>query len=896
MKAPNLTECRRYDARGRLQWMDGRDPGADCDSPAAAPIVRFDYGYDERGNRKTETYQAGGPTELTQYGYDPADRLTSVVAPSGAETTYGLLGDGSRNTVTTAVTQGGLGSTESYHYDARGGLTGTTDDLNQPVATYTVDVAGRVLSEARAGRSKSFTWDAGGRLTAASVTVDGTTTASSFRYDRQGLRIWKQGPAGETTYLWGAGELAEEVLPSGTRLRYERGAGLALAVGGETLLHDGLGSVVGRVGAGAPVMYRYDAWGSFQGTAAPTAGEASLAYAGQHWDADVGLVEDHESRCRLEREGVTKLLRDPGGGRARRDGAADDVAPAVADDEEHLEDAERRRGHGEEVHGGDAIPVVPEEGRPGLAGSRGARQGAQVARDAALGDVEAEAQQFPVDAGRAPGILRGHPPDESADLAREGRAAGARAASGQPVPVDAEAGAVPAHDRVWPDDGEALGPAAPEAAQQDPEDPIGGPDVGVSSGGQGDELLAEGQVLDHEVASRAHGRAERRQEGHEEAKHRAGENPGPWPNRQWFQHGRDSGEGQAKPPALTYAEPTYHGRVGRRSTSRSSFEGAATRQAARLARRRVEDAADGERRSCRGWRPAAKAPAGRATLDAGVAADAFSWSTLPRASDRRHGAEEGVEDHLLRGAAGHRRTGRLSEGHQGDARRRDPAVQEAAGRIQEGGRVMNKAQKARFAKAGWKLGTAADVLGLSDAEAALVEAKLRLGDVVRTVRQRRHLSQAALAKLMGSSQSRVAKVENRDTEVSLDLQTAGHLRCQPGCALRTSSGSSGSGAGTGSDRTLSPPADRHLPPRASRTRQQRLADPDGAGRYPHRRQTPLVDHPVHRRPADPEPCGHLPDGQEPRHGLWVLCRECERAIGTEAIWGDWVGTALLPRP
>jgi DNA-binding transcriptional regulator YiaG len=92
---------------------------------------------------------------------------------------------------------------------------------------------------------------------------------------------------------------------------------------------------------------------------------------------------------------------------------------------------------------------------------------------------------------------------------------------------------------------------------------------------------------------------------------------------------------------------------------------------------------------------------------------------------------------------------------------------------------MNKAQKARFAKAGWKLGTAADVLGLSDAEAALVEAKFRLGDVVRTVRQRRHLSQAALAKLMGSSQSRVAKVENRDTEVSLDLQLRAIFAANP---------------------------------------------------------------------------------------------------------------------
>jgi RHS repeat-associated protein len=36
-------------------------------------------------------------------------------------------------------------------------------------------------------------------------------------------------------------------------------------------------------------VYRYDAWGAFQGTAAPAAGEASLAYAGQHWDGDAGL-------------------------------------------------------------------------------------------------------------------------------------------------------------------------------------------------------------------------------------------------------------------------------------------------------------------------------------------------------------------------------------------------------------------------------------------------------------------------------------------------------------------------------------------------------------------------------------------------------------------------------
>jgi DNA-binding transcriptional regulator YiaG len=92
---------------------------------------------------------------------------------------------------------------------------------------------------------------------------------------------------------------------------------------------------------------------------------------------------------------------------------------------------------------------------------------------------------------------------------------------------------------------------------------------------------------------------------------------------------------------------------------------------------------------------------------------------------------------------------------------------------------MNKTQKRRLEKAGWRVGTAEELLGLNEAEAALVEAKLSLGDVIRTVRRRRGLTQAALAKLMGSSQSRVAKVENRDPEVSLDLQLKAIFAAEP---------------------------------------------------------------------------------------------------------------------
>lgn len=82
---------------------------------------------------------------------------------------------------------------------------------------------------------------------------------------------------------------------------------------------------------------------------------------------------------------------------------------------------------------------------------------------------------------------------------------------------------------------------------------------------------------------------------------------------------------------------------------------------------------------------------------------------------------------------------------------------------------MKRAQKEEFEKAGWKLGTASELLGMTEPEEALVDAKLRLGDAVRALRTHNKLSQAVLAKRMGSSQPRVAKVENRDPEVSMDL-------------------------------------------------------------------------------------------------------------------------------
>lgn len=82
---------------------------------------------------------------------------------------------------------------------------------------------------------------------------------------------------------------------------------------------------------------------------------------------------------------------------------------------------------------------------------------------------------------------------------------------------------------------------------------------------------------------------------------------------------------------------------------------------------------------------------------------------------------------------------------------------------------MKSDKKARLERAGWVVGGAAQFLKLSAQEQRVVELKLALATGVRQLRERRGLTQVALAKRLGSSQSRVAKMEAADTSVSLDL-------------------------------------------------------------------------------------------------------------------------------
>ena len=82
---------------------------------------------------------------------------------------------------------------------------------------------------------------------------------------------------------------------------------------------------------------------------------------------------------------------------------------------------------------------------------------------------------------------------------------------------------------------------------------------------------------------------------------------------------------------------------------------------------------------------------------------------------------------------------------------------------------MKPDKQKKLEGAGWKIGSADEFLSLTPEEAAFIEMKLALCDSVKSRRLKKRLSQTEFAKLISSSQSRVARIEAGDPSVSIDL-------------------------------------------------------------------------------------------------------------------------------
>jgi DNA-binding XRE family transcriptional regulator len=89
---------------------------------------------------------------------------------------------------------------------------------------------------------------------------------------------------------------------------------------------------------------------------------------------------------------------------------------------------------------------------------------------------------------------------------------------------------------------------------------------------------------------------------------------------------------------------------------------------------------------------------------------------------------------------------------------------------------MKEQRRRDLESAGWQVGSTAEFLGLSKEEATFIEMKLALAEGLKQLRRGESLTQVEVAKLIGSSQSRVAKMEAGDPTVSMDLLVRTLLR------------------------------------------------------------------------------------------------------------------------
>lgn len=244
--------------------------------------ARTDYTYDA-ADRITQVQQRippSWPTPTTvSYGYDDANRRTSLTYPSGRVVSYAYDTVGQLSSVTPGA---GIGAT-TYAYDAAGRLT-TTTRPNGTSTTQAYDLAGRNTSiEHTSGMTTTLgltcAYNAAGNLTGVVDSVAGTTTytydaldrltqetlgaqTTTYTYDAVGNRLTKGGTGGSTAYAYDDADRLTTVSggTSGTYSYDARGnqlVGLGGPNGAVNYVYDALDRLTG-ISGGTTASYTYN--------------------------------------------------------------------------------------------------------------------------------------------------------------------------------------------------------------------------------------------------------------------------------------------------------------------------------------------------------------------------------------------------------------------------------------------------------------------------------------------------------------------------------------------------------------------------------------------------------------------------------------------------------------
>jgi hypothetical protein len=241
---------------------------------------------------------------------------------------------------------------------------------------------------------------------------------------------------------------------------------------------------------------------------------------------DLVAVAKEIARCGVVRERVDDLLSGPVGGGVLGHVEVDDPSAMVSEHDKNEEHAQACGGDGEEVEGDEVSHMVVKERPPGLRRPRAPLR--HEPGDGALGNVNAELEELSVDTRGAPqGIRRGHFPDEGRDLDIDRRAASGRLTR-EPRPVLAKPAALPAQDSVGRDDDQRLPPPGPDSGQAGPEQAVSRVELRAWHRSLVDgQLLAQGEVLEGELAVAAEEEGEEPEEVDQESDHE----PRLWPGR-----------------------------------------------------------------------------------------------------------------------------------------------------------------------------------------------------------------------------------------------------------------------------------------------------------------------------------------------------------------------------
>ena len=81
---------------------------------------------------------------------------------------------------------------------------------------------------------------------------------------------------------------------------------------------------------------------------------------------------------------------------------------------------------------------------------------------------------------------------------------------------------------------------------------------------------------------------------------------------------------------------------------------------------------------------------------------------------------------------------------------------------------MDATKRKALKAVGWKVGDAADFLGMSDEERQLLDTRVELALAIRRQREAQHLSQKQLGAILKKSQPLVARIERAASDISMD--------------------------------------------------------------------------------------------------------------------------------